>query len=195
MVNAKNRFETMRHKSIRKIEEAAIGLFSKNGYHSTSIGKIAQKAGIATGLMYNYFKSKEDLLKSIIDNYFNQIFLSVSEKIKNSNLDIEKLIDALIETLKDNRKTWKLLISTMFQPDVSKICLNQIGQFFLHQETVFEKYFKEKGIKNPRENSIVLSEMLHGAFLSFAGSGNIDRLNLVRRTIVKDIITNGLKIE
>lgn len=184
----------MRNKSIKKIEETAIALFSKNGYHSTSIGKIAQKAGIATGLMYNYFKSKEDLLKSIIDNYFNQIFLSVSDKI-GSNFDIEKLIDALIQTLKDNGKTWKLLISTMFQPDVSKICLNQIGQFFLHQETVFEKYFKEKGIKNPKENSIVLSEILHGAFLSFAGSGNLDRMTLIRRTIVKDIITDGLKIE
>lgn len=44
----------------------ALGLFAKNGFHGTTISTIAREAGISKGLLYNYFESKDDLIKTII---------------------------------------------------------------------------------------------------------------------------------
>lgn len=57
----------MSRKAIRRetIINAAIEIFSVKDFMATSISEIAQKAGIATGTIYKYFKSKEDLFFSI----------------------------------------------------------------------------------------------------------------------------------
>jgi AcrR family transcriptional regulator len=57
----------MRTESRKKILEAALELFAYEGYHSTSMHKVAKHAGVSKGLLYNYFEGKEDLLKRIFD--------------------------------------------------------------------------------------------------------------------------------
>ena len=63
----KQQFEVLREASIQKILDASLELFGTVGYQSTSMSQIAEKAGVSKGLIYNYFESKEDLLKSMID--------------------------------------------------------------------------------------------------------------------------------
>ena len=60
--------EKIRSQSIAKIVDAAYRLMSQKGYESTSISQIAKEAGISKGLIYNYFNSKEELLKELINN-------------------------------------------------------------------------------------------------------------------------------
>lgn len=61
----------------RQIILAAVELFSKEGYHTTTIQQIARRAGTSTGLIYQYFGDKEDVLfltlKLVIDSYENEI--------------------------------------------------------------------------------------------------------------------------
>jgi TetR/AcrR family fatty acid metabolism transcriptional regulator len=48
------------------IEDAAIELFIKNGYHATSMRQIAEHAGLALGGIYNHFTSKEEIFEGIV---------------------------------------------------------------------------------------------------------------------------------
>jgi AcrR family transcriptional regulator len=48
------------------IEDAAIELFMKHGYHATSMRQIAEHAGLALGGIYNHFASKEEIFEGII---------------------------------------------------------------------------------------------------------------------------------
>lgn len=48
------------------IEDAAIELFMKQGYHATSMRQIAEQAELALGGIYNHFKSKEEIFEAII---------------------------------------------------------------------------------------------------------------------------------
>lgn len=48
------------------VEDAAIELFLKHGYHATSMRQIADQAGLALGGIYNHFKSKEEIFEAII---------------------------------------------------------------------------------------------------------------------------------
>lgn len=60
------------------ILDAAGELFSKSGYHLTSMKDVADKAGIAVGTIYLYYKTKEDLLDGIYE-YASSLLL---ERIK-----------------------------------------------------------------------------------------------------------------
>ena len=66
-------FEEIRENKKRLILETALELFASEGYHTTPISRIASAAGISKGLLYNYFESKEDLIKTIIFNGFDNL--------------------------------------------------------------------------------------------------------------------------
>ena len=62
------------------ILEAAIRVFARRGYHGARVSDIAAEAGIAYGLVYHYFKTKEEILRTIFEERWNA-FLHVVERI------------------------------------------------------------------------------------------------------------------
>jgi AcrR family transcriptional regulator len=52
-----------------RIEEASKQLFIKQGFHATSMRDIAGRAGTSLGNLYNYYRTKEEILESIIRRY------------------------------------------------------------------------------------------------------------------------------
>lgn len=52
-----------------RIEDAAKQLFIKQGFHATSMRDIAGRAGTSLGNLYNYYRTKEEILESIIGRY------------------------------------------------------------------------------------------------------------------------------
>ena len=61
----------------QQIVSAATKLFSEQGYYSTTIQHIAREAGISVGLIYQYFRDKDDVLflslKLVLETYENEI--------------------------------------------------------------------------------------------------------------------------
>ncbi len=61
----------------QQIVRAAIKLFSEQGYYSTTIQNIAREAGISVGLIYQYFRDKDDVLfltlKLVLETYEREI--------------------------------------------------------------------------------------------------------------------------
>ena len=66
------------------IIESAIKLFAKKGFSSTSIQEITNECGISKGSFYLYYKSKESLLPSIIEYYFEEFNKEVSKYDQDS---------------------------------------------------------------------------------------------------------------
>lgn len=72
-----------------RIEEAAKQLFIKQGFHATSMRNIAARAGTSLGNLYNYYRTKEDILESIITRY-QQV---VDERMRAMFDDIDNPLD------------------------------------------------------------------------------------------------------
>lgn len=53
----------------RKIEAAALELFTTQGFHGTNNREIAQKIGVSTGTLYTYFPNKESIFARLAQNY------------------------------------------------------------------------------------------------------------------------------
>ncbi len=53
------------------ILDAAIKVFADTGYHGSRVSDIAREAGVAYGLVYHYFKNKEEILDTIFDEQWS----------------------------------------------------------------------------------------------------------------------------
>jgi AcrR family transcriptional regulator len=82
-----------------QILEAAKVCFSKNGYDQTSIDDICQRAGLSKGAVYLYFKTKDELIWSMIANQAER--LSNLSRTDNSKDKLEPLRVFLNAALKD----------------------------------------------------------------------------------------------
>lgn len=71
-------------KTRRKILEAAEELFSKNGFHETSIKEITKAAGVNQGLVYYYFKDKDDIVTSLFTDIVNELSAAVEGRSRAS---------------------------------------------------------------------------------------------------------------
>jgi AcrR family transcriptional regulator len=65
--------EAKSERSQSAILQAALRLFSKQGYRGTSIREIAAEAGLSTGNVYHHFPDKEALFRTLLDQYFQAI--------------------------------------------------------------------------------------------------------------------------
>ncbi|MEM9492668.1 MAG: TetR/AcrR family transcriptional regulator [Myxococcota bacterium] len=67
MTNAQERKKQERQARRRRIQQAAREIFARNGYAKTSIEQVAQRASLSVGAIYLYFRSKEDLYLSLLE--------------------------------------------------------------------------------------------------------------------------------
>lgn len=66
-------YERIRQLAKENIRMAAMELFISKGYHATSVSDVAKKAGISKGLLYNYYKGKEDLLAQMVETRIGEL--------------------------------------------------------------------------------------------------------------------------
>ncbi len=69
----------------RKIIQAGLKLISEKGYFKTNTAEIAKEAGVSTGIVYQYFKDKKDILLYAVKEYFDNIFEPIEIKMKSIN--------------------------------------------------------------------------------------------------------------
>jgi AcrR family transcriptional regulator len=76
---------------INEILDAADHLFFTKGYEATTISDIAQKMGVAQGMLYYYFKSKEEVLETLLDRHAAALISEIKNIHCLSNTPSEKI--------------------------------------------------------------------------------------------------------
>jgi AcrR family transcriptional regulator len=61
----------------RLLLAAAVRVFARKGYHASRVGDIAEEAGVAYGLLYHYFQSKEDLLLTVFRETWRALITTI----------------------------------------------------------------------------------------------------------------------
>jgi AcrR family transcriptional regulator len=56
-----------------RIQQVALELFAEQGYEKTSLREIAERLDVTKAALYYHFKSKEDIVRSLVEDYFGQI--------------------------------------------------------------------------------------------------------------------------
>src|SRR6266436_7491726 len=56
-----------------RIQAVALELFAEHGYEKTSLREIAERLGVTKAALYYHFKSKEDIVRSFTEDYFDRL--------------------------------------------------------------------------------------------------------------------------
>ena len=152
----------------KKTLESAIKLFAKQGYNGTSTLQIAKEAGVSQATVFKYFKTKEDLLYSIIVPVIPKLFSSFLGRVKKAN-SVQELISYEVrdrfEFLEENRNTVRIVFSELLtNEELKKQLLFSISKIFEEFDIValLKKYKKT----NPELNeNLTTAEIIR----SFAG--------------------------
>ncbi len=192
----KEQFAAIRKQSSTLIAEKALGLFAKHGFHNTSIGQIAKAAGVSKGLIYNYFDTKEELLRHIIVSAV-EMGDHLVEDVKKIDLDplgkIFKIIDDLFGQLKQNPKYWKLIYMLSMQEEIAKKYEEVINQHAAKNLSELAAVLKELNVPNCEQEAMILAATFDGMLLHFLHMGDQYPLDELREFLKKKIGTLAKK--
>ena len=169
MPRTEEQFEEIREERKQLIMDAALELFACEGYYPTSISSIAEKAGVSKGLMYNYFESKEALIKEIIFSGMEEM-LGIFDPNKDGILTEDEFVFFINEAfrmLTENLKFWKLYFAVIVQPPVLKLIDKRIREISKPLEDVMIQYYKSHGVKDARTEAILFGSVVDGLAMNY----------------------------
>jgi AcrR family transcriptional regulator len=130
-----------------KIIEAGFNLICKNGYYNTNTAEIAQEAGVSTGIVYQYFKDKHDILIEGLEKYGDDIFFPI---LKNKDIlfdkkDFDKLLKQMIDHYVANHK-----ISTIAHEEITSMIHSdkKVAEYYYKRELEMTNSLKDILIHN-----------------------------------------------
>lgn len=184
--------EKIRTESTRKILEAAYILMAKNGYESTSISQIAKEAGVSKGLMYNYFSSKEDLLKALInktlsdgENIMSDIFS------ENPSQTLENVIRWFFNELRHNIEEWKFISEMMLKAEkytfVKELMTTKLNEYM----KLFSGLLTEIGFKNPAKEALVIGGLFDGIGFQYLVIGKEYPIDEMEKYLIEKYCKNS----
>jgi AcrR family transcriptional regulator len=148
----------------KKIIVAAIESFSEKGYAATSTSEIAKKAGVAEGTIFRHYKTKKELLMSIVVPLMAKMIgpFVVNDFNKVLDRQYDRVEDFLKATIENRREVLKKLLPVIkillqeipFQPELKELFLEQIAKKIFDRVSTIIKSYQEKGqiIEMPPES-------------------------------------------
>ncbi len=186
----KAQFAQIRQNRKEEIAAAAMQLFANHGFERTSISEIAKTAGVSKGLMYNYFKNKDLLVKEIVLEGLHQIMESLDFNFERE-LDRDtfiKLIDKDFEHLKNNADLWKLYTAVLTQPRVMELVKDELFTIVAPFMESVSRYFAKKGVKNPQAYGYFIGALLDGIGLDYMFDSEHYPLEEIREIIIEKLL-------
>jgi AcrR family transcriptional regulator len=153
----------------QKIMEAALKLFASHGYAATPISMIAKEAGVSQGLMYNFFSSKTELLRAMINEGASDIAESMQayHNIDNPHKAIEAHINETIRIIKKKKEFWRLLHAIRLQGGVMAEVHDLFEQIFTTVTKIFEKVFRQLKFDNPKSEAQLFLTQIDGLVIMY----------------------------
>jgi TetR/AcrR family transcriptional regulator, fatty acid metabolism regulator protein len=97
----------------RQILDAAIRVFARQGFHSCRVSDIADEAGVAYGLVYHYFSSKEQVMNELFTERWSLLLEAIAE-IDSQEIAGREKLDAvarfIIESYRHERELMQVII-------------------------------------------------------------------------------------
>ncbi|AIF45689.1 MULTISPECIES: TetR/AcrR family transcriptional regulator [Virgibacillus] len=91
MARSEEQFKKIRDQRYEEISNAALKIFARKGFAGTKISDITSSINLSHGLLYHYFKSKEEIYVALITNVLELFSQAVEEAESNNGTPYDKL--------------------------------------------------------------------------------------------------------
>jgi AcrR family transcriptional regulator len=174
-------------------------VFSRGGYHGSSIDQIAQAAGISKALIYDHFPSKRELHGSLLEAHVGELFgrLAASAQMGEPEARLRRGLDTFFSFVEERREAWRMLFRDAVDPDVADQFRRVQAQATGLIAALMESDPDMPPTDDPEEHLVVemLAQQLSGAMQSLANWW-FDHQHVRRAQLVDIAVTfawNGLE--
>ena len=185
----------------RLILDAAVRVFAREGYHDARVGDIAKEAGVAYGLVYHYFTSKEAVLEAVFRETWSLMLTAIHEVEARGGPapdQLRRVCAIVLRAWKDDPDLVRVLVREVARSPQIQREIAEIEQAFAALERVVERGQDEGAFTRGLATRMV-ALMLYGALEEVLTGWVLGQLPddeeavaEAERTIVA-LFTNGLR--
>jgi len=140
------------------IMEAALKLFTERGFHGTTTAQISKEACVATGTLFNYFPTKEDLINSLYIEVKGELSRSMGKGIEIESTfqdKMKKLWANLINWGLDNQEKFLFVGQFCSSPYITKFTREEVMKEYVFLHELVSEGIKTGEIRSFPEDMII----------------------------------------
>ena len=184
----------------RIILDAAVRVFARRGYHTCRVGDIAEEAGIAHGLLYHYFGSKDEVLETIFRENWSELLEAFARIEASEESPLEQLgaiAKVLLRAWRDRPDLVRVMVREVARSPQLQGKVEEIGAGFLVIQRVIERGQADGSFRPDLDARLAswifyggLEELLTGWVLGQLPDGD-EEVARAERTVV-ELLCGGL---
>ena len=188
----------------QEILDAAVRVFSRKGFNGATTKEIASEAGVAEGTIFRYFKTKKDILLSLVGPYLAQSLTDAIEEVSGATDEVilTAIIKNRLDIIKKNSNLIMLLFTeAQFHPELrEKFTEKVVLKVAVVLEQLITTRIKQGAYKevDPQIATRIFVGMM-GIFILWKTYLSGDKyISFDENTVIKnvvDIFLNGIRIE
>ncbi|MBM7408836.1 TetR/AcrR family transcriptional regulator [Methanococcus maripaludis] len=135
----------------KAIMDAALKLFTERGFHGTSTAQISKEAGVATGTLFHYFPTKEDLINNLYFEVKGDLSQAMVKDLKsqvNFKDKLKKIWDNLIRWGLDNHNEFLFVGQFCNSPYISNFTREEVMKEYFTIHKLIEDGVTDGAVKN-----------------------------------------------
>ena len=195
MIHARRYKPKVKTNKRKAIISAAIEIFARKGYNDAGISDIAQRANVANGTVYLYFKNKDDLLLQSMQEVMSVSLVEIKKKVAPIKNAVEKLFQFFVEHVElftQNPNMARFLVVELRQCEEfykKHPSYNPYNEYLHYVQEICTQSIKEKTTRNydPQTLSFVIvgaMDMVLTQWVINPDGVNLPRLNAEIRDIL-----------
>ena len=187
----------------RLLLDAAVRVFARKGYHTCRVGDIAEEAGVAHGLLYHYFASKEEVLETVFRENWSDLLeavKAVEEAGEPAREQLRQVAAILLRSWRRDPDLVRVLVREVARSPQVQLRVAEIGEAFQAIERIVRRGQEAGEFRSdldPRLAAVIfygaLEEILTGWVLGQLPDGD-DEVARAERTVV-ELVCGGLAVQ
>src|SRR5881398_3247557 len=155
----------------RLILDAAVRVFARQGFHTCRVSDIADEAGVAYGLVYHYFRSKDEVLDTLFLERWN-VMLDAIREVDGQDILARKKLEAIAGFIIDSYR---------HDPDLMKVIIVEVTRAAnsfgaVHIGKIDEAYVLIRGVVEKAQRSGEFKATIPAEFAVMAFYGAIEQV-------------------
>jgi AcrR family transcriptional regulator len=199
---APSKREQLRAERRQQILEAALDVFSRQGFNAAKVSDVAARAGVSQGTIYWYFESKEELLTQALLSFFDdfgQEAMQALEKCATASAKLRALGRAMVGFALSAEGLFALFLEFW----TSSARRQQVGQIWTNRLVEFKNLVAgiiEEGVQNGEFKPVDAQQLVWAVMAVYDGLAAYDMflpdldLPQISETLVETLL-KGLEVE
>ena len=186
----------------RLILDAAVRVFARKGYHSCRVGDITEEAGVAHGLLYHYFSSKEEVLETVFRDTWTEVldaFTGVEQSDEPPRDQLRHVAAILLGAWRRDPDLVRVLVREVARSPQVQSKVDELGEAFKSIERIVARGQADGVFRAELEPRLLawifygaIEEILTGWVLGQLPDGD-EEVAAAERTVV-DVLCDGMLV-